>query len=245
MSVWPFLNTITDILLGTHWESGAVTFWSHAVSLPLASNAIFSWKFCHMVHKLLRDGHPNVSPSNLSNTWHHILNIAEMGVRQYSGMTLYWAKKAFVVYIILQYYRRRMTCMEICFKVCKTKLVFFLLFLFCFKEHYGRLSVIHLKWFSTCTAAVVLYGVLWCTEIFILMHTYYRRIKQLNLSPVLLLAFTSNVVHYICNSDNSESAFEYFYVTNRLNCAICFDWMWSHGLVITTFLLAQLPDPAR
>uniref|UniRef100_A0A8B9L014 Huntingtin interacting protein 1 related n=1 Tax=Astyanax mexicanus TaxID=7994 RepID=A0A8B9L014_ASTMX len=49
------------ILLGTHKEGGAVTFWSHAVSLPLASNAILSWKFCHMVHKILRDGHPNVS----------------------------------------------------------------------------------------------------------------------------------------------------------------------------------------
>uniref|UniRef100_A0A8B9L4F6 Huntingtin interacting protein 1 related n=1 Tax=Astyanax mexicanus TaxID=7994 RepID=A0A8B9L4F6_ASTMX len=47
------------ILLGTHKEGGAVTFWSHAVSLPLASNAILSWKFCHMVHKILRDGHPN------------------------------------------------------------------------------------------------------------------------------------------------------------------------------------------
>uniref|UniRef100_A0A8C2EIM3 Huntingtin interacting protein 1 related a n=1 Tax=Cyprinus carpio TaxID=7962 RepID=A0A8C2EIM3_CYPCA len=50
-----------NIILGTHKEGGAVTFWSHAVSLPLSSNAILSWKFCHVVHKLLRDGHPNVS----------------------------------------------------------------------------------------------------------------------------------------------------------------------------------------
>ncbi|XP_053500460.1 huntingtin-interacting protein 1-related protein-like isoform X1 [Ictalurus furcatus] len=75
MSVWPFLNIITDILLGTHWESGAVTFWSHAVSLPLASNAIFSWKFCHMVHKLLRDGHPNT----LRDSQGHVPSIKQMG----------------------------------------------------------------------------------------------------------------------------------------------------------------------
>lgn len=68
LSTVPFLNITTDILLGTHWESGAVTFWSHALNLPLASNAILSWKFCHMVHKLIRDGHPNVSPFNSFNS---------------------------------------------------------------------------------------------------------------------------------------------------------------------------------
>uniref|UniRef100_A0AAR2L0J8 I/LWEQ domain-containing protein n=1 Tax=Pygocentrus nattereri TaxID=42514 RepID=A0AAR2L0J8_PYGNA len=62
------------ILLGTHKEGGAVTFWSHVVSLPLASNAILSWKFCHMVHKLLRDGHPNV------NSRGHVPSIKQMGI---------------------------------------------------------------------------------------------------------------------------------------------------------------------
>uniref|UniRef100_A0AAR2KWK0 I/LWEQ domain-containing protein n=1 Tax=Pygocentrus nattereri TaxID=42514 RepID=A0AAR2KWK0_PYGNA len=62
------------ILLGTHKEGGAVTFWSHVVSLPLASNAILSWKFCHMVHKLLRDGHPNASgDGSLHDRYGHIV----------------------------------------------------------------------------------------------------------------------------------------------------------------------------
>ncbi|XP_053332133.1 huntingtin-interacting protein 1-related protein isoform X2 [Clarias gariepinus] len=64
-----------NILLGTHWENGAVVFWSHAVSLPLASNAILSWKFCHMVHKLLRDGHPNTLGDSKGN----VPNIRQMG----------------------------------------------------------------------------------------------------------------------------------------------------------------------
>lgn len=63
------------IILGSHKEGGAVTFWSHAVSLPLSSNAILSWKFCHMVHKLLRDGHPNT----LRDSRGHTAGIGQMG----------------------------------------------------------------------------------------------------------------------------------------------------------------------
>ncbi|KAK7125373.1 hypothetical protein R3I93_020903 [Phoxinus phoxinus] len=63
------------IILGTHKEGGAVTFWSHAVSLPLSSNAILSWKFCHIVHKLLRDGHPNT----LRDSRGHTAAVGQMG----------------------------------------------------------------------------------------------------------------------------------------------------------------------
>lgn len=48
-------------VLGTHHEKGAQTFWSVVNRLPLSSNAVLCWKFCHVFHKLLRDGHPNVS----------------------------------------------------------------------------------------------------------------------------------------------------------------------------------------
>uniref|UniRef100_A0A669PCZ2 Huntingtin interacting protein 1 related n=1 Tax=Phasianus colchicus TaxID=9054 RepID=A0A669PCZ2_PHACC len=48
------------IILGTHHEKGAFTFWSYAIGLPLPSSSILSWKFCHVLHKVLRDGHPNV-----------------------------------------------------------------------------------------------------------------------------------------------------------------------------------------
>ncbi|XP_031434138.1 huntingtin-interacting protein 1-related protein isoform X2 [Clupea harengus] len=64
-----------NIILGTHKEGGAVTFWSHAVSLPLSSNAILSWKYCHMVHKVLRDGHLN----SLKDTYGHCPSIKQMG----------------------------------------------------------------------------------------------------------------------------------------------------------------------
>lgn len=55
------LDRGAGIILGTHHEKGAFTFWSYAIGLPLPSSAILSWKFCHVLHKVLRDGHPNVS----------------------------------------------------------------------------------------------------------------------------------------------------------------------------------------
>ncbi|XP_064424043.1 huntingtin-interacting protein 1-related protein [Latimeria chalumnae] len=63
------------IILGTHHEKGAFTFWSYAIGLPLASSAILSWKFCHVVHKVLRDGHPNV----LQDCLRYRSNVRETG----------------------------------------------------------------------------------------------------------------------------------------------------------------------
>ncbi|XP_040272108.1 huntingtin-interacting protein 1-related protein [Bufo bufo] len=63
------------IILGTHHEKGAFTFWSYAIGLPLASSSILSWKFCHVLHKVLRDGHQNV----LSDCQRYRSNIREIG----------------------------------------------------------------------------------------------------------------------------------------------------------------------
>uniref|UniRef100_A0A2K5JIH2 ENTH domain-containing protein n=1 Tax=Colobus angolensis palliatus TaxID=336983 RepID=A0A2K5JIH2_COLAP len=63
------------IILGTHHEKGAFTFWSYAIGLPLPSSSILSWKFCHVLHKVLRDGHPNV----LHDCQRYRSNIQEIG----------------------------------------------------------------------------------------------------------------------------------------------------------------------
>uniref|UniRef100_A0A674N5F1 Huntingtin-interacting protein 1-related protein n=1 Tax=Takifugu rubripes TaxID=31033 RepID=A0A674N5F1_TAKRU len=54
-------------ILGTHHEKGAHTFWAAVTRLPLSSNAVLCWKFCHVFHKLLRDGHPNVIKDSMRN----------------------------------------------------------------------------------------------------------------------------------------------------------------------------------
>ncbi|KAM9319572.1 huntingtin-interacting protein 1 [Gastrophryne carolinensis] len=68
-------------ILGTHHEKGAQTFWMAVNRLPLSSNAVLCWKFCHVFHKLLRDGHPNVLKDSLryknelidmSRMWGHL-----------------------------------------------------------------------------------------------------------------------------------------------------------------------------
>ncbi|XP_075390947.1 huntingtin-interacting protein 1-related protein [Tenrec ecaudatus] len=63
------------IILGTHHEKGAFTFWSYAIGLPLPSSSILSWKLCHVLHKILRDGHPNV----LHDCQRYRSNIREIG----------------------------------------------------------------------------------------------------------------------------------------------------------------------
>uniref|UniRef100_A0A6Q2Z437 Huntingtin-interacting protein 1-related protein n=1 Tax=Esox lucius TaxID=8010 RepID=A0A6Q2Z437_ESOLU len=50
-----------NILFGAH------TFWAAVNRLPLSSNAVLCWKFCHVFHKLLRDGHPNVIKDSMRN----------------------------------------------------------------------------------------------------------------------------------------------------------------------------------
>ncbi|OCT94266.1 huntingtin-interacting protein 1 [Xenopus laevis] len=68
-------------ILGTHHEKGAQTFWVAVNRLPLSSNAVLCWKFCHVFHKLLRDGHPSVLRDSLryknelidmSRMWGHL-----------------------------------------------------------------------------------------------------------------------------------------------------------------------------
>ena len=61
-----FHDPPSPCILGTHHEKGAQTFWSVVNRLPLSSNAVLCWKFCHVFHKLLRDGHPNVSACGCS-----------------------------------------------------------------------------------------------------------------------------------------------------------------------------------
>uniref|UniRef100_G3NZW0 Huntingtin-interacting protein 1-related protein n=1 Tax=Gasterosteus aculeatus aculeatus TaxID=481459 RepID=G3NZW0_GASAC len=63
------------IILGTHREKGAYTFWSYALGFPLASSSILSWKFCHVLHKILRDGHRNA----LQDCMRHHGSLVEIG----------------------------------------------------------------------------------------------------------------------------------------------------------------------
>lgn len=55
-----FFLTVTVVIIGSHQEKGGHMFWNLAQRLPLQENPIVAWKFCHVMHKLLRDGHHHV-----------------------------------------------------------------------------------------------------------------------------------------------------------------------------------------
>uniref|UniRef100_H3D7L3 Huntingtin interacting protein 1 related n=1 Tax=Tetraodon nigroviridis TaxID=99883 RepID=H3D7L3_TETNG len=67
--------TRAAIIMGTHKEGGATSFWSYTLNLPLSSNALVSWKFCYLLHKLLRGGHKNVVP----DSYRHCPTLKDMG----------------------------------------------------------------------------------------------------------------------------------------------------------------------
>ena len=50
---------VRSAIIGTFQEKSSQTFWSIVMRLPLQSSPILAWKFCHTLHKLLREGHPN------------------------------------------------------------------------------------------------------------------------------------------------------------------------------------------
>ncbi|XP_072310419.1 huntingtin-interacting protein 1-related protein-like [Eucyclogobius newberryi] len=74
--VSPKEKYVRNIILGTHKESGATTFWSCTSNLPLSSNSLVSWKFCYLLHKVLRDGHRN----SVVDSGRHTRGVKDMGV---------------------------------------------------------------------------------------------------------------------------------------------------------------------
>uniref|UniRef100_A0A914XKE5 Huntingtin interacting protein 1 n=1 Tax=Plectus sambesii TaxID=2011161 RepID=A0A914XKE5_9BILA len=69
------------LIVGTHKEKGATLFWNSASRIQLEKHPIVSWKFCHLLHKLLRDGHSRVLNDSiryrsrlleLGKFWHHL-----------------------------------------------------------------------------------------------------------------------------------------------------------------------------
>lgn len=72
---------VRSTIIGTFHEKGAQTFWVCALRLPVQDNRIVAWKFCHVLHKVLREGHPLVLPhsqrhrsaiEDLGKLWCHL-----------------------------------------------------------------------------------------------------------------------------------------------------------------------------
>lgn len=49
---------VRSAIIGTFQTQSAKIFWAYALRLPSLDDRIVAWKLCHVVHKILREGHP-------------------------------------------------------------------------------------------------------------------------------------------------------------------------------------------
>ncbi|XP_066157361.1 huntingtin-interacting protein 1 isoform X2 [Euwallacea fornicatus] len=49
---------VRSAIIGTFHTQNAHIFWAYALRLPIMDDQIVAWKFCNVVHKILREGHP-------------------------------------------------------------------------------------------------------------------------------------------------------------------------------------------
>lgn len=66
---------VRSAILGTFHEKCAETFWEVVTRLPLQDNRISAWKFCHVLHKIVREGHPQ----SISDSYRHLTMLDDLG----------------------------------------------------------------------------------------------------------------------------------------------------------------------
>lgn len=86
---------VRNAIIGTFHEKGANTFWDIVMKIPLQGQPIICWKFCHVLHKLLREGHKNVMPDSykyrsslvdLGKLWGHLQESYGKLIRNYCNL---------------------------------------------------------------------------------------------------------------------------------------------------------------
>lgn len=72
---------VRKLLIGTFQAESGAFFWQYLAVIRLKENQIACWKFCHVLHKLLRDGHKQVVTCSYEsrqilldcgNMWRHV-----------------------------------------------------------------------------------------------------------------------------------------------------------------------------
>ncbi|KAK3919503.1 Huntingtin-interacting protein 1 [Frankliniella fusca] len=88
---------VRSAIIGTFQEKSSQTFWECVNRLPLEGNRIVAWKFCHVLHKILREGHESVVPQsqrqkekirNLGKLWGHLKDSYGKLIQQYSQLLI-------------------------------------------------------------------------------------------------------------------------------------------------------------
>ncbi|MPC85579.1 Huntingtin-interacting protein 1-related protein [Portunus trituberculatus] len=69
------MKHVRNLIIGTFTDKNADLFWRNVgTTLPINTD-VTAWKFCHCLHIMLRDGHPNA----LQDSHRHISRIKDTG----------------------------------------------------------------------------------------------------------------------------------------------------------------------
>lgn len=69
------MKHVRNLIIGTFTDKNADLFWRNVAVCPPISTDVTAWKFCHCLHVVFRDGHPNV----LRDSQRHINRIKDIG----------------------------------------------------------------------------------------------------------------------------------------------------------------------
>ncbi|KAJ6648913.1 Huntingtin-interacting protein 1 [Pseudolycoriella hygida] len=82
-------------IIGTFHTQGAHSLWAVCLRQPLQDNRITAWKFCHLLHKVLREGHPlccqhsmrhRAMLTELGKLWGHLNDGYGISIRHYTKL---------------------------------------------------------------------------------------------------------------------------------------------------------------
>lgn len=66
---------VRNAIISTYQDKSGSIFWTFILRQPLQENQIVAWKFCHVLHKVLREGHPKV----ISDSQRHCGKLEDIG----------------------------------------------------------------------------------------------------------------------------------------------------------------------
>ena len=69
------MKHVRSLIIGTYTDKNADIFWRNVATCPPNNTDVTAWKFCHCLHVMFRDGHPNV----LRDSHRHVNRIKDTG----------------------------------------------------------------------------------------------------------------------------------------------------------------------
>ena len=72
--------SLADAIIATWREKSSATFWKVLFQQAVLRNHIVGWKACFVIHRVFRDGHPNVRPLGIPDREVFVLRKGCQGV---------------------------------------------------------------------------------------------------------------------------------------------------------------------